>query len=155
MKRIVVGIDGSKGALRALRWAMGLAKEEGAEIVAVYAVGPVEGLGWGAANAVSAGLGMSQSTSGSWRDEVRRELEQDWCAPLRAAGVPFRAYFEEASASAALMAIADREDADLIVVGAHGHGGFEDRVLGSVSNKISHRAHQPVVIVPSKARIPA
>ncbi len=49
------------------------------------------------------------------------------------------------------MAVADREDADLIVVGAHGHGGFEDRMLGSVSYKVSHRAHQPVVIVPPEA----
>jgi nucleotide-binding universal stress UspA family protein len=154
MKRIVVGVDGSEGSLRALRWAMVLAKEEGAEIVAVYALGPVEDFASGAANAVSAGLGMS-ATLGSWRAELRRVLEQDWCAPLRAAGLPFRAYLEEAHASAGLMSVADREDADLIVVGAHGHGGFEDRVFGSVSYKVSHRAHQPVVIVPPKARIPA
>ena len=155
MKRIVVGVDGSEGSLRALRWTMVLAREEGAEIVAVYALGPVEDLASGAANAVSAGLGMSQSMSRSWRDELRRELEQDWCAPLRAADLPFRAYLEEASPSAGLMAVADREDADVIVVGAHGHGGFEDRVFGSVSYKVSRRAHQPVVIVPPKARIPA
>ncbi|HEV7535235.1 MAG TPA: universal stress protein, partial [Acidimicrobiia bacterium] len=44
--------------------------------------------------------------------------------------------------------VADREDGDLIVVGAHGHGGFGDRVLGGVSYKLSHRARQPVVIIP-------
>ena len=152
MKRIVVGVDGSEGAARALRWAIGLAEKEGAEIIAVYALGPVEDLFRGTTNAVSAGLGMSQPRAGSWRNELRRELEQDWCAPVRAAGLPFRAHLEEASASAGLMAVADREDADLIVVGAHGHGGFEDRVLGSVSYKVSHRAHQPVVIVPPEAR---
>lgn len=64
--------------LRALRWTMVLAREERAEIVAVYALGPVEDLASGAANAVSAGLGMSRSMSRSWRDELRRELEQDW-----------------------------------------------------------------------------
>ena len=155
MKRIVVGVDGSEGALRALHWAIGLAEEQEAEIIAVYALGPGQDLARGATNAVSAGLGMSQPGASSWRTELRRELEQDWCAPLRAAGLPFRAHLEEASASAGLMAVADREDADLIVVGAHGHGGFEDRVLGSVSYKVSHRAHQPVVIVPPEARIPA
>ena len=35
MKRIVVGVDGSEGAARALRWAIGLAEKEGAEIIAV------------------------------------------------------------------------------------------------------------------------
>jgi nucleotide-binding universal stress UspA family protein len=154
MKRIVVGVDGSEGAKRALRWAMGLAEEEGAEIIAVYALGPVEDLARGASTAVSVGLGLPHEST--WRNELRRELEQDWCAPLRAAGLPFKAHIEGASASAGLMAVADREDADLIVVGAHGHGSFEDRVLGSVSYKVSHRAHQPVVIVPPDAqRIPA
>lgn len=152
LKRIVVGVDGSEGAALALRWAMGLAKEEGAEIVAVYAVGPVEDLARGAGNAAATGLGLSTSRLRSWRKELIRELEQDWCAPLRAAGVPFTAHVETASAPAALMAVADREDADLIVVGAHGHGSFGDRVLGSVSYKVSHRAHQPVVIVPPEAR---
>jgi nucleotide-binding universal stress UspA family protein len=152
MKRIVVGVDGSDGSARALRWAIGLAEEAGAEVTAVYALGPVADLARGAANAVTAGLGMSPSGQGPWRNELRRELEQNWCEPLRAAGLPFRARLEEGSASAGLMAVADREDADLIVVGAHGHGGFEDRVLGSVSYKLSHRAHQPVVIVPSTTR---
>jgi nucleotide-binding universal stress UspA family protein len=154
MKRIVVGLDGSEGAARALRWAIGRAEEDGAEIVAVYALGPVEDLARGASAAVSVGLGLPHE--GTWRNELRRALEEDWCAPLRAAGLPFRAYLEGASASAGLMAVADREDADLIVIGAHGHGSFEDRVLGSVSYKVSHRAHQPVVIVPPEARrIPA
>jgi nucleotide-binding universal stress UspA family protein len=154
MKRIVVGVDGSEGAALALRWAMGLADEEGAEIIAVYALGPMEDLARGASAAVWVGLGLPHE--GTWRKELRRELEQDWCAPLRAAGLPFRVHLEGGSASAGLMAVADREDADLIVVGAHGHGSFEDRVLGSVSYKLSHRAHQPVVIVPPEARrIPA
>jgi nucleotide-binding universal stress UspA family protein len=146
VKRIVVGLDGSEGAARALEWAIGLARDEGAEIIAVYALGPVEDFARGASNAVAAGLGMS---NGSWRNHLRQELEHDWCAALRTSGVPFRAHFKEASASTALMAVADQEDADLIVVGAHGHGGLEDRVLGSVSYKVSHRSHQPVVIVPA------
>jgi nucleotide-binding universal stress UspA family protein len=152
VKRIVVGVDGSEGSARALRWAIGLAAEDGAEVIAVYALGPLEDLARGASGAVSAGLGLV----GSWRNELRRQLEEEWCSPLRSAGVPFRIQVARASAASALMAVADREDADLIVVGAHGHGGFEDRVLGGVSYKVSHRAHQPVVIVPPEARrIPA
>jgi nucleotide-binding universal stress UspA family protein len=153
VKRIVVGVDGSEGAARALAWSIDLARNQGAEIIAVYALGPLEDFTRGATNAVAAGLGVTQQ--GPWRNRLRQELEQRWCAPLRTTGLPFTARFEEAPPSAALMAVADREDADLIVVGAHGHGGFEDRVLGSVSYKVSHRAHQPVVIVPPDARMPA
>ncbi len=151
MKRIVVGVDGSPGSARALRWAIGLGRDQDAEIIAVYALGPVEDLARGTSIAVAAGLGLRASESGPWRKELRREVEQRWCAPLHAAGVPFRIELETAPAAAGLMAVADANDADLIVVGAHGHGGFEDRVLGSVSYKVSHRAHQPVVIVPPEA----
>ena len=66
MKRIVVGVDGSPGSARALRWAIGLAQHEEAEIVAVYALGPVEDLARGASNAVAAGLGLPSSEAGSW-----------------------------------------------------------------------------------------
>lgn len=148
VKRIVIGVDGSAGSNRALHWAIGLAREQEAEIIAVYALGPVGDLARGTSNAVAAGLGLRDPEAGRWREELRRDVEREWCAPLQSAGVPYRVQLETHSAPAALMCVADAEDADLIVVGAHGHGSFEDRVLGSVSYKVSHRAHQPVVIVP-------
>ncbi len=74
VKRIVVGLDGSEGAARALEWAMRLAREEGAEIVAVYALGPVEDCARGATNAVAAGLGVAREKS--WRKQLREQLEQ-------------------------------------------------------------------------------
>lgn len=76
IKRIIVGVDGSEGATLALRWAVGLAKDEGAEIIAVYALGPVEDVTRGASNAVFVGLGMGWSKQSAWRDELRRELEE-------------------------------------------------------------------------------
>jgi nucleotide-binding universal stress UspA family protein len=150
MERIVVGIDGSDGAARALRWAIGLASETGAEIIAVYALGPLHDLARGTADAISHGLGLVPSGL-AWRKELQRKLEEVWCAPLRAAGLPFRTVLEKASAADGLIAVADREDADLIVVGAHAEGSLEDRVLGSVSLTLGHRAHRPVVIVPPTA----
>ena len=39
-------------------------------------------------------------------------------------------------------------DCDLLIVGAKGHGGLADRVLGGVSYRVAHRARQPVVVVP-------
>ena len=48
----------------------------------------------------------------------------------------------------AILQAADDEDADLIVLGTHGHGGLGDRLLGSVSYRVTHLAQQPVTIVP-------
>src|SRR5262249_61652930 len=84
--------------------------------------------------------------------DLRRHFEEYWCRPLRDAGVPYRSYAVEESAAHALVRLAEREHADLIVLGAHGHGGFADRLLGSTSYSVSHAAPCPVVIIPAESR---
>src|SRR5262249_62431110 len=84
--------------------------------------------------------------------DLRHHFEEHWCRPLRDAGVPYRSYVAEESATHALVRLAEREHADLIVLGAHGHGGFADRLLGSTSYSVSHAAPCPVVIIPAESR---
>ena len=50
-----------------------------------------------------------------------------------------------------IAAIAGDVDADLIVVGTRGHSGLAGIVLGSVTQRLLHLAHQPVLAVPPPA----
>jgi nucleotide-binding universal stress UspA family protein len=137
MSTIVIGIDGSEGARHALTWTIAMATRIDAEVCAVLALRP---------------FGEFIITAPPFPEEtlqaVKTDFEQEWCAPLRSAGVPYRTQMVEAEPAHALMRVADKEGAEMIVVGAHGHGGLADRVLGSVSYRLAHHATRPVVIVP-------
>jgi nucleotide-binding universal stress UspA family protein len=47
-----------------------------------------------------------------------------------------------------IMKVAADVEADLVVVGRRGHGGFSELLLGSVPHALSHHCDVPVVIVP-------
>jgi nucleotide-binding universal stress UspA family protein len=78
---------------------------------------------------------------------IAETLEHDWCKSLRSAGVTYRSYVVEDDPVHGLVAAAKRENADMLVLGARSRGGVADRLLGSVTYKVAHRAHCPVVIV--------
>jgi len=141
IKTIVVGVDGTEGSRRALAWTAERAAELHADVVAVFAMPPMSEF------VMSIPPLPAEATH-----DLRIQFEQHWCQPLRDAGVRYRSFVVEQSAAHALVQYAEREHADLVVLGAHGHGGFADRLLGSVSYTVSHAAPCPVVIIPVEAR---
>jgi nucleotide-binding universal stress UspA family protein len=53
---------------------------------------------------------------------------------------------------AKLCATATDEQADVLVVGSHGHGVLADALLGSISNYVVHHSTCPVLVVPSRTK---
>lgn len=63
-------------------------------------------------------------------------------------GVAVSSEIHQGPAAAVLLTAS--KDADLLVVGSRGHGGFTNLLLGSVSSQIAHHAPCPVLIIRPK-----
>lgn len=137
IRRVVVGTDGSDNARHALTWVAGLAVPSDAEVVAVHCLGLLF-------HPDATALEPAQSH----RDEIRALLDGAWTAPLRDAGVRFRTELRDGGPVTVLLAVADEVDADLLVVGRRGAGGFPGLLLGSTSSQLAQSSTRPVTIVP-------
>jgi nucleotide-binding universal stress UspA family protein len=136
--RIVVGVDGSENAGRALACAVDLARAIDAEVVAVHSVGLLER------------LASSQSHEVDPASvDIRHEFETVWCAPLNDADVRSLRLVRDGNPVSVLLDVAEEVGADLIVVGSRGLGGYPELLLGSTSTQVAQHSTRPVLIVPS------
>lgn len=140
-ERIVVGVDGSAGSAQALSWASRLAEVTSAELVAVYCFSESPMLG--------------EATNEGLLADSRELLDDDWTRELRDSRVRHRTRLEKGDPRVRLLAVADDEQSDLVVVGSRGHGAVSELLLGSVAQWITHHARIPVVVVPATAEAPS
>ncbi|NHC13935.1 universal stress protein [Motilibacter deserti] len=138
---IVIGTDGSESSRDALLWAADAARRTGARLRAVYAweVPAVSGLA----------LGFVPEPDPDVSATAGREVTKNVTQALVDAGyadLPLEVRVREGHAAQAILD--ESADADLIVVGRRGSGGFAAAVMGSVSRYVSAHADHPVVVVP-------
>lgn len=132
---IVVGTDGSETAQRAVSEAIRLAAALGSGLHVVSAYEPLRG-----ARASGAKVGTVLP------DTKVQAVVEEAAAGARVRGVDVRTHTVTGDPGDALLEVAGQEKAELIVVGNRGMHGVT-RVLGSVPNKVSHRARCSVLIV--------
>lgn len=144
MSTITVGIDGSPGSMTALRWALDEARHRGSTIRAVHAwqlpyhQGYLSHL---ALERLSQPLiDVAHETLNAALADVSLDTEGITITPVVAEGPSARVLIDAAA------------DADLLVVGSRGYGGFRGLMLGSVSQQCAQGAMCPVVIVPTTGR---
>ena len=138
-ERIVVGVDGSDESIAALRWARREAALRNASLRAIHAWAYPTAVGFPTMRLVDIGV-MRESSEALLADAIAKATADS------PSTVSVDAVVTEGSAAQALLDAS--EGADLLVVGARGHGGFLGLVLGSVANQVVHHATCPVVIVP-------
>jgi nucleotide-binding universal stress UspA family protein len=146
MKTIVIGYDGTEHAKRALERAAYLADKLGAKLVVTSVAEPVAIADDSFVPGDAIGLAAPAILPVPDRAEATRELEE---AKETLAGKNLEAEYIATVGDAAdgIVEVAERHEADLIVVGTR-EPSFLDRVLGGdVSEAVSRRAHRDVLIV--------
>jgi universal stress protein A len=146
LRRILVPMDFSDTAKKALQYAVPLATAFDAEIVLVYVVQPYT---------VSAELGYlppevavsDQEFANSARKELEQLSNQEIGTRARSqikvgVGVPWQE----------IVAAACNTNADLIILSTHGHTGLKHALLGSVAERVVRHAPCPVLVVRERER---
>jgi nucleotide-binding universal stress UspA family protein len=149
VRRIVAGVDGSEGSRRALRWAVGEAVLRGAAVDAVAV--------WH--DPYGSDMSMEYQTPYFRQDRraILGHVEERLARTIAeaAGGHPAVAVNPLVFDGEPAQVLCSRSaDADLLVVGSRGHGGFARLLLGSVSTACAHHSRCPVAIVPGRGASP-
>ncbi len=137
--RIIVGVDGSDDAARALRWAIAEAAARDAVLEAVHAWQPPF-IGGYPFTAATVDYSMFEDSAHALIEGVVRD------ADTAALTKPVEQTVVCGGPASAILEASRR--ADLIVMGARGLGAVSRFLLGSVSDQVATHASTPVVVVP-------
>lgn len=145
MSGIIVGVDGSGHSQRALEWAAREASLRHTPLTVLTVHQAVAG--WtGHAVAYPQDERSAEEQRATAQAETDKILEQlDDARPRQVTvrvvtGLPAEELLRVTA------------DAEMIVVGSRGAGGFSRLLMGSVSTQVTHHAHCPVVVIPAQDR---
>jgi nucleotide-binding universal stress UspA family protein len=138
MMKVLIPIDGSDNALRALERAVALLRDRPFELHLLNVQGPVGG-------DVSGFVGSATVKS------FHREEGEKVLAPARALldkqGVPYKVHITVGPAGESIAGFAKKLGCDTIIMGTRGQGKIRGAVLGSVSTDVVRHADVPVTLV--------
>jgi nucleotide-binding universal stress UspA family protein len=148
---IIIGFDGSATSQRAVREAAALFAPRRALVVVVWEAGRAfEAATTPALEAppvtleIPAALAADQEAAEAAERTAQHGVAVAKDLGLDASGV---AMADEGTVADTLIRLADKHDAQAIVLGTHGRRGVVQRLLGSTSNDVLRRATRPVVLV--------
>lgn len=141
IEKVLLATDGSPASEPASEQAIDLAIQVGARLLVVSVV---------AGSARPAGAPTDAAESRDTRDSLTSKA-QGIVARARASGVDASFLVWDGDPGDAIVAAADAETADIIVVGSHGRSGVSRFLIGSVSDYVVRHAHCPVMVVRGKS----
>ncbi len=140
MKSIIVGTDGSATSVSAVHWASRLAARSGARLTVVYSWQPSQ----------------AELPPDAYEKEAEaaQALVEQWCGEAGELQGEVECVARDGDAIDILMAEYELQDADLLVVGRRGVGGFRGLVLGSIADYMLHHGPEHTAIVPDEVDRP-
>jgi len=139
MKRILVPVDGSASALRALRYAIGRARETQVEVHVLHVEPPP--------HYQEARLYAMREDIARIHEEARQRLLQDAVEELQRDKVPHVVHLGDGEVANAIAHFADAQRMDEIVMGTRGMTAFGQMLVGSVASRVVHFVKVPVTLV--------
>ena len=139
LSKILVPVDGSDNSLRALDYAIFLAKSTGAGVTAMHVIESPPTIYIESQKLLDDIMSKYRTESGKILDKCKQNAEKS--------GVKIETVIAEGDAASNITGYTEKEGFDLIVIGSRGLGKFKEMVLGSVSNKVLHHSKASVLIV--------
>ncbi len=140
--KILIPVDGSENSFKALHYGAEIAKRFDADITVLHVVPLTQRT-----------IGITNSASVTLVESLIRELESEGEGYLARAAkilepysVRVRTQIESGTPAHEICRIAS-DKYDLIIIGSRGMGEVKGLLLGSVSDRVSHTAKQPVMII--------
>ena len=146
IEKILVGLDGSEAANKALDYALDIAEKFSAEILLVTVVPKVHlpFISVGPASPPPTLVNFSIDLKKSHQDVLTHAVEK-----IKKENPSFKvsAVLLEGHAAESIIETAKKHNIDLIIVGSRGLSGLSRVFLGSVSHKVAHNCECPILIV--------
>jgi nucleotide-binding universal stress UspA family protein len=137
MGQIVVGYDGSDCSRAALEEGLRMAQGLGDEVAVVFGYAP-PGL-WG--GEITEHEEAIEERGAKVLDEAKHQAE--------AAGATVELELVAKKPSQAIVEVAEKREARMIVVGSHGDPPLKSMIIGSTPYKLLHLSQRPVLVVPA------
>ena len=139
IKKILVPLDGSKLAEKALPYAEELAAKLGAELILTWVLHPLVVMSDYGASSYETIIELEKNEATRYLTTTQIEIQKRQ--------LPVRVNILEGYAAQTIIDLACQEKVDLIVMSTHGRSGLSRWVHGSVATKILQHAPCPVFLV--------
>ena len=141
MKRILVGVDGSKESRDAAKSAAEIARATGSQLTIVYAVSSVP---------LPAGAPELVERANEWAEREKaaaKVVVKEIAAAVAQPDLTIETIVVDGAPAITLADLARTGDVDLVVVGHRGRGAIARVLLGSVADRLVQISPKPVLVV--------